>query len=132
MKVEHSEEEWRKLLTSDQYAILREKATEVPFTGKFLHNKAEGTYVCMACGNPLFSSDTKFDSNSGWPSFYDVINQGAVTLHHDTSHNMDRIEVICASCGSHLGHVFNDAHDKPSGQRYCINSAALNFTDRKS
>lgn len=132
MKVEHTEEEWRKLLTPDQYAILREKATEVPFTGKFLHNKTEGTYVCMACGNPLFSSDTKFDSGSGWPSFYDVINQGAVTLHHDTSHGMDRIEVICASCGSHLGHVFDDAYDQPGGQRYCINSAALNFTNKKS
>ena len=132
MKVEHTEEEWRKLLTPDQYAILREKSTEVPFTGKFLHNKAEGTYVCMACGNPLFSSDTKFDSGSGWPSFYDVINQGAVTLHHDTSHGMDRIEVICASCGSHLGHVFDDAYDQPGGQRYCINSAALNFTNKKS
>lgn len=132
MKVEHTEEEWRKLLTPDQYAILREKATEVPFTGKFLHNKTEGTYVCMACGNPLFSSDTKFDSGSGWPSFYDVINQGAVMLHHDTSHGMDRIEVICASCGSHLGHVFDDAYDQPGGQRYCINSAALNFTNKKS
>jgi len=131
MKVEHTEEEWRKFLTPDQYAILREKATEVPFTGKFLHNKEQGTYVCVACGNPLFSSDTKFDSGSGWPSFYDVINQGAVTLHRDTSHGMDRIEVICAKCGGHLGHVFSDAYDQPGGQRYCINSAALNFTNKK-
>lgn len=131
MKVERTDEEWRKLLTPDQYAILREQATEVPFTGGFIHNKAKGTYLCVGCNAPLFNSDTKFDSGSGWPSFYDVVNQGAVTLHRDTSQNMDRIEVICASCGGHLGHLFNDAHEQPGGQRYCINSAALNFNEGK-
>jgi peptide-methionine (R)-S-oxide reductase len=129
--IQHSEEEWHKLLNPEQYAILREKATEVPFTGALLHNKAAGTYICAACGTPLFSSDTKFDSGSGWPSFYDVINKGAVRLQKDTSHNMDRIEVVCANCGSHLGHLFDDATDQPTGQRYCINSAALNFMNKQ-
>lgn len=130
--LKRSEEEWKKLLTADQYAILREKATEVPFTGKFLHNKAEGTYTCFACGEALFSSDTKFDSGSGWPSFYDVIDKGAVKLQKDTSHGMERVEVVCANCGSHLGHVFSDAYEQPGGQRYCINSAALNFKNSKN
>lgn len=126
-----SDAEWKAQLTPEQYAILREKATEVPFTGKFLHNKAEGTYTCAACGAELFSSDTKFDSSSGWPSFYDVIDKGAVVLQQDTSHGMDRIEVMCANCDSHLGHLFYDAYDQPGGQRYCINSLALDFHEKK-
>lgn len=122
-----SDAEWKAQLTPEQYAILRERATEVPFTGKYLHNKADGMYACAACGTPLFDSSTKFDSGSGWPSFYDVIDKGAVVLSQDTSHGMNRIEVTCKNCGSHLGHLFYDAYDQPTGQRFCINSAALDF-----
>ncbi len=129
--MDKSDAAWKKVLTPEQYAVLREKATETPFTGKFLHNKADGMYVCAACGATLFSSDTKFDSGSGWPSFYDVVDKGAVTLQRDMSHGMDRVEAVCANCGSHLGHVFNDAYDKPGGQRYCINSIALDFKEKQ-
>lgn len=122
-----SDEDWKQELTSEQYKVLRNKATEAPFTGKFLHNKDTGMYICAACGNELFSSDTKFESGSGWPSFYDVTKNGAVKLVSDSSHGMERTEVVCANCGSHLGHLFNDAYDQPTGQRYCINSVALDF-----
>jgi peptide-methionine (R)-S-oxide reductase len=121
-----SNEEWRARLTPEQYHVLREKGTEAPFTGAFVHNDANGLYTCAACGNELFSSDTKFDSHSGWPSFYDA-KPGAVVFHEDTSHGMTRTEVDCAVCGSHLGHIFPDAYDQPTGQRYCINSASLQF-----
>lgn len=119
--------DFKQTLTSEQYAVLREKATEAPFSGKFLHNKEQGMYVCGACGAELFSSNTKFDSGSGWPSFYDVASSGAVKLVDDSSHGMQRTEAVCANCESHLGHVFNDAYDQPTGQRYCINSLALDF-----
>ena len=115
----------------EQYAVLRQKGTEAPFTGKLLHNKETGMYVCGACGQPLFSSDTKFDSGSGWPSFYDVATKGAVKLIDDDSHGMQRTEVVCNNCGSHLGHLFHDAPDQPTGDRFCINSAALDFQAKK-
>jgi peptide-methionine (R)-S-oxide reductase len=126
-----NEDELKAKLTPDQYRILREKGTEAPFTGKLLHNKEEGIYVCPVCGAELFSSDTKFDSGSGWPSFYDVAKTGAVKLSDDDSLGMHRVEATCANCGSHLGHVFNDAHDQPGGMRYCINSASLSFMPKK-
>jgi peptide-methionine (R)-S-oxide reductase len=122
-----SEEEWKKKLTPEQYRILREKGTEAPFTGELLNNKDTGMYVCAACGQPLFSSNTKFESGSGWPSFYEAAQLEAVKLVDDDSLRAHRVEVQCANCGSHLGHVFDDAHDQPTGQRFCINSAALNF-----
>jgi peptide-methionine (R)-S-oxide reductase len=127
MARQFTDEELRKKLTPEQYGILREKGTEAPFTGKLLHNKEAGTYVCPVCGNELFMSDTKFDSGSGWPSFYEVASTGAVNLVEDNSGGMRRVEVECAKCGSHLGHVFNDAPDQPTGQRFCINSASLEF-----
>ena len=125
-----NDEELKKRLTPQQYDVLCGGGTEAPFSGELLHNKQAGTYTCAACGSPLFSSDTKFDSGSGWPSFYDVIKTGAVTLKEDTSHGMTRVEVVCANCGGHLGHLFEDAPDQPTGQRYCINSASLAFSKK--
>lgn len=126
-KVDKSDQEWRNELTREQYAVLREGGTERAFTGELLHNKEAGVYTCAACGNELFSSETKFDSGSGWPSFWDPMYSGHIELHEDTSHGMRRIEVTCARCGSHLGHVFDDAPQTPTGQRYCVNSVALQF-----
>jgi peptide-methionine (R)-S-oxide reductase len=125
-----SDDELKQKLTDEQYHILREKGTEAPFTGKLLHNDKSGDYTCMACGQVVFKSDTKFDSGSGWPSFYDPANTKAIKLVEDTSHGMHRVEVQCANCGSHLGHVFNDAPDQPTGMRFCINSAALDFKEK--
>lgn len=122
-----SEEEFKQKLTPEQYRVLRQQGTEVPFTGKLLHEKRSGDFVCAACGQVVFKSNTKFDSGSGWPSFYDPANTEAVRLKEDTSHGMRRIEVTCANCGSHLGHAFDDAPDQPTGMRFCINSAALEF-----
>ena len=120
-------DEWKEKLTDEQYRILREKGTERAFTGKYLNHKENGTYACAACGNDLFSSETKFDSGSGWPSFTDVIDHGNVILERDTSHGMIRTEVLCANCGGHLGHVFDDGPQESTGMRYCINSASLDF-----
>ena len=128
-KMPKNEEEWKKNLTSEQYRVLREKSTELPFTGKLLHNKGKGRYVCAGCGAELFDSDTKFDSGTGWPSFYDA-KKGAVKFVDDKGLFMKRTEVICAKCGGHLGHVFDDAHDMPTGKRFCINSCALGFEGR--
>ncbi len=127
MVMKLTDEELKKKLTPEQYKILREKGTEAPFSGEFLHNKETGTYTCGVCDAELFSSDTKFDSGSGWPSFYDVFSSDAVVLNEDRSHGVGRVEVTCADCGSHLGHVFHDAPDQPTGQRFCINSASLGF-----
>jgi peptide-methionine (R)-S-oxide reductase len=120
-----SDDEWRDRLSDDEYHILRERGTEPKFSGDFLDRKADGTYTCAGCGAALFDSDTKFDSGSGWPSFYDAI-EGAVELETDTRHGMTRTEVLCANCGGHLGHVFEDGPE-PTGERYCINSVALGF-----
>lgn len=129
-----TDEELKKKLTPEQYRILREKGTETPFTGKYLHHKEKGMYTCAACGAELFPSDTKFDSGTGWPSFYDVARSDAVKLTEDRSHGTQRVEVTCANCGSHLGHVFKDAPDQPTGMRFCINSACLGFepSDKKA
>jgi peptide-methionine (R)-S-oxide reductase len=125
-KVEKSDAEWREELTPEQYEILRRQGTEPPFTGTYVYTKDKGTYDCAACGAPLFSSDTKFDSGTGWPSFYEPMDEGGVELREDTSHFMTRTEAVCATCGSHLGHVFDDGPN-PTGQRFCINSGALDL-----
>lgn len=127
-----SDEAWKKKLTPEQYNVLREKGTEIAFTGKLLHNKDTGRYACAACGAELFSSNHKFDSGSGWPSFYDVANKGNVKLTEDNSGGMRRVEVTCANCGGHLGHVFNDAPQTPTNMRFCVNSCALDFTPDKN
>lgn len=124
------DDQWKDKLTPEQYHVLREKGTEAPFSGKLLHEKGNGDFVCAACGQVVFKSDTKFDSGSGWPSFYDPANTEAVKLIEDISQGMHRVEVTCANCGSHLGHVFNDAPDQPTGMRFCINSASLDFKDK--
>jgi len=130
-----SDDYWKDKLTGEQYRILRESATEAPFTGKLLHNKKGGMYTCAACGANLFSSDTKFDSGSGWPSFFDVVDKGNVRLVDDNTLGMHRVEVQCAKCNGHLGHLFDDGpttmpDGSPcTGKRYCINSSALGFEE---
>ncbi|MBI2621795.1 MAG: peptide-methionine (R)-S-oxide reductase MsrB [Candidatus Levybacteria bacterium] len=127
MRIKKTEEEWRKILTPQQFEILRNKGTEPAFTGEYVDIHEDGMYNCAACGNPLFASDTKFESGTGWPSFYNVATKGNVVLQDDNSHEMNRVEVVCANCGSHLGHVFNDGPKDKTGLRYCVNSCALKF-----
>lgn len=125
-----NEKEWEEKLTPEQYEVLRKRGTEAPFSGALLHEKRQGTYNCAACGNPLFSSDAKFDSGTGWPSFDQAI-PGSTALHQDFSHGMHRTEVVCARCGGHLGHVFDDGPQDTTGQRYCINSVCLDLEEKK-
>jgi len=126
-----SEEYWKQTLTPEQYHVMREKGTESPYTGTYVDNHKEGMYRCGACNHELFSSNTKFESGSGWPSFTDPVNQVNVELRQDNKFGMTRTEVICANCGAHLGHVFEDGPVDKGGQRYCINSISLDFEAKK-
>lgn len=129
-EISKSDDEWRKELTKEQYQVLRKKSTERPFTGKYWNNKKRGIYKCAGCGQPLFDSETKFKSGTGWPSFYEPINEDKVATESDRSFGMKRTEVLCRKCGGHLGHVFDDG-PKPTGKRYCINSISLDFKEQE-
>lgn len=124
---EVTEEEWKKKLSKDEYRVLRQKGTERPFTGKYWKHKEKGTYKCAGCGVELFSSEAKFESGSGWPSFYEALDKDKIEEKVDLSHGMRRIEILCKNCGGHLGHIFDDGPRDKTGCRYCINSVALQF-----
>lgn len=132
MKNKKITKEMLEKLSKEQVDVCFYKGTEAPFTGKYLHNEQKGMYYCTVCKNPLFSSETKFESGTGWPSFYDVIKKGNVKLEEDISLGMQRTEVLCANCGAHLGHMFNDGPQDKTGLRYCINSLALNFIPKQN
>lgn len=128
-KIRKTEAEWRALLTPEQFHVMREKGTDRPFTGALVNNHEDGTYRCAACNAPLFTSDKKFESGSGWPSFWLPVSADAIEAHEDHSHGMTRIEATCARCGAHLGHIFPDG-PRPTGMRYCINSTSLDFSKK--
>ncbi|MEZ5162230.1 MAG: peptide-methionine (R)-S-oxide reductase MsrB [Fimbriimonadaceae bacterium] len=128
-KIKKTEEEWREQLSEEEYHVLRQKGTERPYTGKYWDFKGEGEYSCRACGAKLFDSTAKFDSGCGWPSFFES-HKDTIQYDQDNTHGMHRIEVMCKACGGHLGHVFNDAPQTPTGMRYCINSASIQFKDK--
>ncbi len=131
MKVVKTEEEWKKQLTPEEYRVLREKGTERAFSGEYEGHWDSGIYVCKACGTELFRSETKFDAGCGWPSFYKGIDSSKIIEKADISYGMNRVEVLCANCGGHLGHVFTDGHGTPTGLRYCINSVSLGFKKKE-
>jgi peptide-methionine (R)-S-oxide reductase len=129
-KIQKPDEEWARELTPEQYRVARQKGTERAFTGQYWDTHTAGTYKCVCCGEPLFSSDTKFESGSGWPSFFAPLDPNAIETEQDTTHLMRRTEIHCAKCGCHLGHLFDDG-PKPTGQRYCVNSASLQLEPEK-
>ncbi len=130
MAIKKSEKEWNTCLSPEEFNVLRKRGTELPFTGKYWNNKKSGTYNCAGCGAKLFSSGTKFESGTGWPSFYDAAEKKNIELQEDKGLFMKRTEVLCSKCGGHLGHLFDDG-PRPTGKRYCINSAALKFDEKK-